>query len=86
MPQLAWVPVCGGVSLEQGSTTYLITRLLELSLCDKGEVSLFTVDNPIIYLKTKMIVKIQNVPLAIENLEVTTGHPKKVFFVELMVI
>ena len=24
-----------------------------------------------------MIVRIQNVPLAIENLEVSTGHPKK---------
>ena len=32
-----------------------------------------------------MIVIIQNVPLTIENLEVTSGHPKKVSFVELMV-
>ena len=33
-----------------------------------------------------MIVRVQNVPLTIENSEVTSGHPKRVFFVELMVI
>ena len=70
--------------VEPVSKTYLITRLPELSPCDKGEVSLFSADKTKC-LKTKMIVRIQNVPLAMENLEVSTGHPKKVFFVELMV-
>ena len=63
--------------VEPVSKTYLITRLPELSPCDKGEVSLFSADKTVIYLKTKMIVRIQNAPLAIENLEVsTTGHSK----------
>jgi len=67
--------------VEPVSKTYLITRLPELSPRDKGEVSL-----AILYLKTKMIVRTQNVPLAIENLEVTTDHLKTgVFSVELMV-